>query len=281
MSRYEVGGDPSERRVGVCRSASERGGASRGPALQRGMPVRPVRPARFDPSVAEAEALQRAWAAQVETEDRLGPVARVAGVDVAYEKGGDRVFAAVVVLDARSLDVVEEATHVERVRFGYVPGLFSFRELPPLVACFEKLDVAPDLVVCDGQGRAHPRRFGLACHLGVLFDRPAIGCAKTVFVGTHAKVGSRRGHDRPLVHDGETVGLALRTRDRVAPVFVSIGHRVSLPTARRWVLRLARRYRLPETTRRADQRVNALRRAASSPGPSPAPVPRGTEGTSR
>jgi deoxyribonuclease V len=227
------------------------------------MAVRPVREARFDVSVAEAEALQRAWARDVEAEDRLRKVERVAGVDVAYEKGGDRAFAAVVVLDARTLDVVEAATHVERVRFPYVPGLFSFRELPPLVACFEQLQRAPDLVVCDGQGRAHPRRFGLACHLGVLFDLPSIGCAKTALVGTHPRVGSRRGHDRALVDGGEVVGLALRTRDRVEPVYVSVGHRVSLRTARRWVLRLAPRYRLPETTRQADQRVNALRRRAS------------------
>jgi deoxyribonuclease V len=223
-----------------------------------------VREARFDLSLAEAEALQRDWAREVVSEDRLGPVKRVAGVDVAYEKGGERVFAAVVVLDADTLEVVEEATHVGRVKFPYVPGLFSFRELPPLVACFEQLAAAPDLVVCDGQGRAHPRRFGLACHLGVLFDLPAIGCAKTALVGTHERVGSRRGHDRELVHDGEVVGLALRTRDRVKPVYVSIGHRVSLPTARRWVLTLAPRHRLPETTRQADQRVNALRRRAPS-----------------
>ena len=224
------------------------------------MPVRPVREPRFDASAEEAEALQRAWAPLVETEDRLGPVHHVAGVDVAYEKEGDRVFAAVAVLDARTLEVMEEATHVDTVRFGYVPGLFSFRELPPIVACFEKLSAAPDLVVCDAHGRAHPRRFGLACHLGVLFDLPSIGCAKTPYVGREDEIGKRRGHDRELVDDGEVVGLALRTRDRVAPVYVSIGHRVSLRTARRWVLTLAPKYRLPETTRAADQRANALRR---------------------
>lgn len=194
-------------------------------------------------------------------EDRLGPVRRVAGVDVAYEKDGDRLFAAVVVLDAHTLEVVDEATCAERARFDYVPGLFSFRELPPVVRCFEAL-AAPDLVVCDAHGRAHPRRFGLACHLGVLFDVPAIGCAKTRLVGTHEPVAELRGSHAALEHEGETVGSVLRTRDGVKPVFVSVGHRVGLATARAWILRLAPRYRLPETTRMADQRVNALRRGA-------------------
>jgi deoxyribonuclease V len=223
----------------------------------------PVREARWDLDVSEAEALQRAWAPLVEREDRLGPVRTIAGVDVAYEKDGDRVFAAVVVLDAGTLAVIDEATHEERARFPYVPGLFSFRELPPIAACFAKLSRMPDLVVCDGQGLAHPRRFGLACHLGVLFDVPSIGCAKKTLSGTYGAIGERRGDDAPILDEGEVVGLALRTQDDVKPVFVSIGHRVSLATARRHVLELARRYRLPETTRQADQRVNALRRDGS------------------
>lgn len=222
--------------------------------------MRRVLPIRWDLSVDEAEALQRRGAALVETQDRLGPVRTVAGVDVAYEKGGDRVFAAVVVLDAATLEVLDEATHEERVRFPYIPGLFSFRELPPIATCFEALRTAPDLVVCDGQGCAHPRRFGLACHLGVLFDLPAIGCAKTLLVGSHAPLGHHRGSTAPILDAGEEVGLALRTQDGVHPVYVSVGHRVGLDTARRWVLHLAQRYRLPETTRRADQRAFALRR---------------------
>lgn len=222
--------------------------------------MQPVREARWDLRVDEAEALQRAWSSLVVEEDRLASVRTVAGVDVAYEKDGDRVFAVVVVLDAETLDVIDEATHEERARFPYVPGLFSFRELPPIVRCFAKLRRAPELVVCDGQGRAHPRRFGLACHLGVLFDLPTIGCAKKMLVGCHGAIGARRGDDAPIVDDREVVGLALRTRDGVKPVYVSVGHRVSLATAREWVLRLTPRYRLPETTRQADHRVNALRR---------------------
>jgi deoxyribonuclease V len=215
---------------------------------------------RWDLAIEEAEALQRAWAGDVELEDRLGAVQTVAGVDVAYEKEGERLFAAVVVLDARTLEVIDAATHEARAQFPYVPGLFSFRELPPIVACFEALSVPPDLVVCDGQGRAHPRRFGLACHLGVLFDVPTIGCAKTVLVGEHTALGAPRGERADLIDGGELVGAALRTQDGVHPVYVSVGHRVSLRTACEWVLRLAPRYRLPETTRAADQRVNALRR---------------------
>jgi deoxyribonuclease V len=215
------------------------------------------------PSVDEAKALQREWSSRVrETDDLPARVRTVAGVDVAYEKNGDRVFAAVIVLDAASLAVVEEATHAERARFPYVPGLFSFRELPPITECFAKLRSPPDLVVCDGHGRAHPRRFGLACHLGVLLDLPSIGCAKTLLVGTHAPLGPKRGDHSPIVDRNETIGVALRTRDGVKPVFVSIGHRVTLQTAQDWVLRLAVRYRLPESTRAADQRVNALRRMA-------------------
>lgn len=221
--------------------------------------MRAVREVRWDLSVEEAEALQRAWAGAIVLEDRLGPVRTVAGVDVAYEKEGDRVFAAVVVLDARTLEVIDEAA---QACFPYVPGLFSFRELPPIVAAIEQLATEPDLIVCDGHGRAHPRRFGLACHLGWLFDRPAIGCAKTLLVGAHEELGPRRGDHAALVDRGEVVGLALRTQDDVHPVYVSSGHRVSLATARSFVLAFAPRYRLPETTRAADQRVNALRRRA-------------------
>lgn len=226
--------------------------------------MEPIREPRWDASVAEAEAIQREWARLVVDEDALGPVRAVAGVDVAYEKDGERLFAAVVVLDARTLEVIDEAVHEERARFPYVPGLFSFRELPPIVQCFAKIAREPDLIVCDGQGRAHPRRFGLACHLGVLFDRPAIGCAKTMLVGSHAALALPRGSHAPILDAGETVGLALRTRTAVKPIYVSVGHRVSLDAARLWVMHLTPRYRLPETTRAADQRVNAMRRTTLS-----------------
>ena len=225
--------------------------------------MKPVAPPRLDLSPEQAEAQQRLMAARVVAQDAFGDVRTVAGVDVAYEKDGDRVFAAVIVLDAVSLEVRDAQTHVARVAFPYVPGLFSFRELPPVLECFERLALAPDLIVCDAQGRAHPRRFGLACHLGVLLDAPTIGCAKTRLVGTHDEPGAARGDSAALMEGPEQIGLVLRTRDAVKPVFVSVGHRVSLSSAAAWVLRLAPRYRLPETTRAADQAVNRLRAARS------------------
>lgn len=214
---------------------------------------------RFDLSVEQAKEQQRRWADEVELADRLGEVRHVAGTDVAYEKAGDRLFAAVVVLDVATLEVVAESTHVDRARFDYVPGLFSYRELPPLLACFEALSLDPDLVVVDGQGTAHPRCFGLACHLGLVLDVPTIGCAKTPLIQGEAP-GPKRGDTALVGRDGRVLGAALRTRDDVKPVYVSTGHRVSLETALEWVLRLAPRYRQPETTRAADQRVNRLRR---------------------
>ncbi|MFD8074413.1 endonuclease V [Streptomyces sp. NPDC059718] len=209
---------------------------------------------------AEARALQ----------DRLRPLADhrgpgpqrpryVAGLDVAYGGGhgaeGDTVAAAVVVLDTAALAPVEQVTATARATFPYVPGLFAFRELPVLIDALEKLSVTPDLLLCDGQGLAHPRRFGLACHLGVVTGLPAAGVAKTPFVGTWdtAALGDARGSTAPLVDAGETVGRVLRTQAGVKPVYVSTGHGVDLDTACRHVLALAPSYRLPETTRLADR----------------------------
>lgn len=174
----------------------------------------------------------------------------VAGLDVAY--AGDRLAAAVVALDYRTLEPIASAVAVGRVAFEYVPGLFAFRELPTLVEALRRLDVTPDLLVCDGYGLAHPRRFGLACHLGVLTDVPTIGVGKTAFVGEYTDPGPARGDHSPLRMDGETVGVVLRTRDGIKPVFVSVGHRIALSDAADRVLHLCPRYRLPETTRAAD-----------------------------
>jgi deoxyribonuclease V len=219
---------------------------------------------------AEAIALQQAWAPRVERADRLGEVRLLAGVDVAYEEGNQRLHAAAVVMDAATLVVVESATASGTARFPYVPGLFSFRESPPIIEALARLSTTPDLIVCDGQGLAHPRRFGLACHLGVLFDVPTIGCGKTPLAGigdlTGAadSLGPRRGDTFSLVDAGETLGCALRTQYGVNPLYVSTGHRVSLPTACDWVLKLSPKYRLPETTRMADQLVRQLRKVAAS-----------------
>lgn len=201
-------------------------------------------------SVAEAEAVQDRLRRQVEL---TGPdtFALVAGLDVHYH-GDDEVTAAVVVLDGATLEPVEQAVSHGKAAFPYVPGLFAFRELPALVEALERLTVTPDLLVCDGYGLAHPRGFGLACHLGVLTGLPSVGVGKTPFVGTHEPPGQERGAWTPIVHEGAVVGRALRTRRGVRPVYVSQGHRISLGTATGEVLRLASRYRLPEPIRHAD-----------------------------
>lgn len=201
-------------------------------------------------NVAEAEAVQDRLRGQVEL---TGPdtFALVAGLDVHYH-GDDEVTAAVVVLDAETLEPVEQVVAHGKAAFPYVPGLFAFRELPALVEALERLTVTPDLLVCDGYGLAHPRGFGLACHLGVLTGLPSVGVGKTPFVGTHEPPGQERGAWTPIVHEGAVVGRALRTRRGVRPVYVSQGHRISLGTATGEVLRLAARYRLPEPIRHAD-----------------------------
>ena len=218
---------------------------------------------RWEMTVAEARAVQERMRAALS----LSPPPRfapryVAGADVSMERFRHHGFAAVVVLDAETLEVVDAAGAEAALRFPYVPGYLSFRELPPLQAAWERLAVRPDLVVFDGHGYAHPRRFGLACHGGVAWDVPSIGCAKTPFVGEAGEPGPARGDTAPVVHQGETVGAVLRTRAGTKPLYVSAGHRMDLETAVRMVLRLAPRYRQPETTRQAHRLVNEMRRAA-------------------
>ncbi|MCX5403429.1 endonuclease V [Streptomyces sp. NBC_00335] len=189
----------------------------------------------------------------------------IAGVDVAYDDERDLVAAAAVVLDAATLEVVEEATSVGRVSFPYVPGLLAFRELPTVLAALEALTVTPGLVVCDGYGLAHPRRFGLACHLGVVTGLPVIGVAKNPFTFTYEEPGARRGDLSPLrAPDGEVVGRALRTQDGIKPVYVSVGHRVSLDNACAHALALSPRFRIPETTRHADSLCRRALREATA-----------------
>ncbi|MFI9208169.1 endonuclease V [Streptomyces sp. NPDC053253] len=187
--------------------------------------------------------------------DEPGPAVgegHVTGLDVAYDDERDLVAAAAVVLDARTLAVVEEATAVGRVSFPYVPGLLAFREIPTVLAALDALAADPGLLVCDGYGIAHPRRFGLASHLGVLTGRPSLGVAKNPFTFTYEQPGPERGEFSALLADGEEVGRALRTQAGVKPVYVSVGHRVSLDRACAHTLHLAPRYRIPETTRHAD-----------------------------
>nr|WP_083466503.1 endonuclease V [Kibdelosporangium sp. MJ126-NF4] len=174
-----------------------------------------------------------------------------AGLDVAYAPGSDRLVAAAVCVDMTTLATVDSAVHEAVADFPYVPGLFGFRELPSLLPALDKLGTKPDVLVCDGQGLAHPRRFGLACHIGVVTGLPSIGVGKQA-LGRYEMPGLQRGDWEPLVDNGEIVGRALRTQDGVKPVFVSVGHLIDLDTACDLVLSLSARYRLPETTRAAD-----------------------------
>lgn len=229
--------------------------------------IKPIIEHPWHLSEADAILLQKSLAHKVVAHDRLKIVRYVAGVDVAYDERCNRQYAAAVVLDARaSFFMVESATALESVRSSYVPGLFAFRELPTIIQALGKLRTTPDLIVVDGHGVAHPRRFGLACHLGVIFDIPTIGCSKKRLIGTTEEPGTRRGDYSPLMDQGDVVGRVLRTQDNVKPVYVSVGHFVSLPTACEWILNLSVQYRLPETTRQADQIVRRLKKEHGSSG---------------
>jgi len=201
----------------------------------------------------EAVRIQRRLRDRVIRRDAIGRrVRKVAGVDVGFEDGGAVTRAAVVVLSWPGLERLDAALARRPTDFPYVPGLLSFRELPAVLEAVQHLETFPDLWLCDGQGIAHPRRFGIAAHLGVILDVPAIGVGKSRLCGEHAEPGPERGDWASLKDRGETIGAVLRARAGVKPLYVSIGHRVSLGAARRWVLRCAPRYRLPETTRQAD-----------------------------
>jgi deoxyribonuclease V len=184
----------------------------------------------------------------------------VAGLDAAFSRDGQRCLAAVVLWDVPGRQVREQRTAWRKITFPYIPGLLSFREVPALLAALRKLQQVPDALMCDGQGLAHPRRFGLACHLGVICGLPTIGCAKSRLVGVHTEPNRERGAGAPLLDQNQVIGTVLRTQTGVKPVYVSIGHRMDLPTAERIVLSCATTYRLPEPTRLADRLVAAKKK---------------------
>ena len=224
---------------------------------------------RWDMTPAEAREIQRNLAHMVERKNRLPQLRFVAGADVALEiaepggwrRGRGRAFAGVIVYRFPEMEEIERVSAHLPLRFPYVPGLLSFREIPALLAAFAKLRHAPDLIICDGQGYAHPRRLGIASHLGLLLDRPTIGVAKSVLIGKYREPGARAGSSSPLVDEksGEVIGAALRTRQSVQPVFVSLGHRISLKTAVKLTLAICDGYRLPRPTRDADRWVGMAR----------------------
>lgn len=199
----------------------------------------------------QAVAIQQRLRRQVVSTDRfVGPYS-VAGVDVGFEDNGKVTRAAVVVLSYPKLSPLEHALIRQPTRFPYVPGLLSFREIPAILEAFEQLQTTPDLLLCDGHGLAHPRRFGLACHLGLLVDTPAIGVGKSLLVGKHDPLDENRGARALLLDGDEVIGCVLRTRTGVRPVYISIGHRVSLESAVKLALSCAPKYRLPEPIRQA------------------------------
>jgi deoxyribonuclease V len=221
----------------------------------------------WDVTPSEAVALQRKLAGQVDVSSPLGDFCHVAGADISYDRHSSTLYAGVVVLKLPELNVVERRSARTRATFPYVPGLLSFREIPALLAAFEQVETQFDVVACDGQGLAHPRRFGLACHLGLWLDVSCLGCAKSRLVGEFEEPASAAGSISPLHIEGEIVGSVVRTRDRVKPVFVSAGHRIDLASAVRVVLACGRGYRIPEPTRLADQYVETLRRGDTDPTP--------------
>jgi deoxyribonuclease V len=202
-------------------------------------------------SPEQAIALQHELRNQVILTDQLGGIRYVAGVDVGFESAGATTRAAVAVLNLDDLQVIDRAIARRPTTFPYIPGLLSFREIPAVVDALEKLTTLPDLILCDGQGIAHPRRLGIASHLGLIINLPTIGVAKSLLIGNHAELADEKGSYQPLIHKGETIGVALRTRVGTKPVYISPGHRISLDTAIAYVMRCTTKYRLPETTRHA------------------------------
>jgi deoxyribonuclease V len=203
----------------------------------------------WDVTPEEAREVQNRLRREVIVADRFGTITTVAGVDIGLKK--DVARASVVVLSFPELQVVDSEVAESPVRFPYIPGLLSFREIPPLLTAFDQLQTIPDLVIVDGQGIAHPRRFGLASHLGLILDKPTIGCAKSRLWGRYEEPDAEQGAYTYLIDKEEVIGAAVRTRTNVRVVYVSIGHQISLDSARTWTLACCRGYRLPETTRYA------------------------------
>jgi deoxyribonuclease V len=210
---------------------------------------------RWNVTPKRAVTIQRELAGRIIRRGRIRNIRLVAGVDLAFSRTGDEGIAGVVVWDLRERAVVEQHVIRRPVRFPYVPGLLSFREAPAILAALRKLRCEPDAFIFDGQGYAHPRRFGLACHVGLVIDRPSVGCAKSLLVGTCKTPDGSRGSTARIEHHAECIGMAVRTRDSVRPVYVSVGHRLSLDAAVAITLSVCNGLRIPEPTRLADRLV--------------------------
>lgn len=207
----------------------------------------------WEPTMDEAKQIQTRLRKQLVFEDRLDQVHTIAGADVGFNREHSVARAALVALRFPDLQIVEKTTAELPTPYPYIPGLLSFREVPVLLKAMDKMETLPDVILCDSQGYAHPRRFGLACHLGILTDIPTLGVAKSKLIGEHKSLPPEKGASVPLIGQGERVGLVLRSRTDVSPLFVSVGHKVTLETAKSLVMQALTRYRLPETTRQADR----------------------------
>lgn len=234
----------------------------------------------WDLNPTEAVELQKRLRAEVRVEPLRREPQTVAGCDISFNKFSETVYAGIVIVKLPELEIIDQATAITTVKFPYIPGLLSFRETPALLEAWQRLTTAPEVVMLDGQGLAHPRRFGIACHFGLLTGYPSLGCAKTVLVGKYDDPVSEAGNYSLMTHKGETVGAAVRTKNNVAPVYVSVGHLIDLTGAIALTLRCIKgyepaesgatlfdakplsksKYRIPEPTRQAHLLVNALRR---------------------
>jgi deoxyribonuclease V len=209
----------------------------------------------WDLSYKEAIEVQHQLASQVRFTAINKKPRIIAGLDCAFSKDGKQIFASAVVIDLSDFSIIETATATRKVDFPYIPGLLSFREAPACIDTIEKLKSTPDCLIVDGQGIAHPRRLGIASHIGLLIDKPTIGCAKSRLIGTFDEPGSKKGNFSPLIDCSKEIGVVLRTRSNIKPVYVSVGHKCTLDDAINVVLRCTTRYRLPEPSRLAHQLV--------------------------
>jgi len=213
----------------------------------------------WDVTYKEAVKIQKELKDKVVLKNIDKRIRYVAGLDVSYARGSDIMWAGVVILDFPSLNKAEEVWSQKKVSFPYIPGLLSFREIPALLEALRKIEIEPDLIFCDGQGIAHPRGLGLASHLGIILNKPTIGCAKSRLVGTYNQVGERKGNYAYLTYKNRVIGAVVRTRSKVKPIFVSPGYGIMLNDCVKFVLETCSTYRIPEPTRQAHLLVNSVR----------------------
>ncbi len=221
--------------------------------------MKPVFSHSWNVSPREAIKLQEKLKKKIILKKSFSKVKRIAGTDISFSKGSNRTYTAVIIFSFPELEILEEEHTIGSLSFPYIPGLLTFREGPLLIEVFKKIKIEPDVVIFDGQGIAHSRRLGLATHMGILLDKPTIGCAKSRLIGTYQEPKREKGSYSLLKDDGEVIGAVLRTRKNVSPVFISPGHRIDLKSSIEIILKCLRGYRLPEPTRQAHILVNRLR----------------------